>query len=172
MIVHRDYQAQGDSTVKIFNNRMEFFNPGSLPKGMKMRDILFGRLASNPRNKQIASIFKEAGIIEKYGSGIKRVMQSMSDAGSPTPVFETIADNFKVTLFPMGEISGGGVSGGVNNLLDFIKANPGKKSKEIKAALNLPQRTLERWLKELREQKKIEFQGPPKTGGYYFSDEK
>ena len=41
----------------------------------------------------------------------------------------------------MGETSGGGVSGGVsggvNNLLDFIKANPGKKSKEIKAALNL-----------------------------------
>ena len=70
---------------------------------------------------------------------------------------------------PSGEISDGGVSGGVNNLLDFIKTNPGKKSKEIKAALNLPQRTLERWLKELREQKKIKFQGSPKTGGYYFS---
>jgi len=95
----------------------------------------------------------------------------MADAGSPAPVFEIIADNFKVTLFPMGETSGGGVSGGVNNLLDFIKANPGKKSREIKAALNLPQRTLERWLKELREQKKIKFQGPPKTGGYYFLDE-
>jgi ATP-dependent DNA helicase RecG len=74
--------------------------PGSLPKGMKMQDILSGKLASNPRNKQIASIFKEAGIIEKYGSGIKRVMQSMADAGSPAPVFEAIADNFKVTLFP------------------------------------------------------------------------
>ena len=96
----------------------------------------------------------------------------MADAGSPAPVFEIIADNFKVTLFPMGETSGGGVSGGVNNLLDFIKANPGKKSKEIKAALNLPQRTLERWLKELREQNKIKFQGPPKTGGYYSLDEK
>ena len=175
MIVHRDYQAQGDSTIKIFANRMEFFNPGPLPKGMKMRDILSGRMASNPRNKQIASIFKEAGIIEKYGSGIKRVMQSMADAGSPEPVFEIIADTFKVTLFPIGEMPGGGVSGGVsggvNNLLDYIKANPGKQSKEIKSALNLPQRTLERWLKELRERKKIKFQGAPKTGGYYYFDE-
>lgn len=94
-----------------------------------MQDILSGRMASNPRNKQIASIF------------------------------------------PIGEIPGGGVTGGVNNLLDYIKANPGKKSKEIKAALNLPQRTLERWLKELREQKKIKFQGAPKTGGYYRFDE-
>ena len=54
MIVHRDYQAQGDSTIKIFHNRMEFFNPGPLPKGMKMQDILSGKMASNPRNKQIA----------------------------------------------------------------------------------------------------------------------
>ena len=73
---------------------------------------------------------------------------------------------------PSGEISDGGVSGGVNNLLDFIKTNPGKKSKEIKTAPNLPQRTLERWLKELREQNKIIFQGAPKTGWYYFRDEK
>jgi ATP-dependent DNA helicase RecG len=103
----------------------------------------------------------------------------MENAGSPAPVFEIIADNFKVTLFPIGEMSDGGVSGGVsggvnggvNDLLNFIKANPGKKSKEIRAALNLPQRTLERWLKELRDQKKIKFHGPPKTGGYYFLDE-
>jgi hypothetical protein len=69
-------------------------------------------------------------------------------------------------LFPIG-----GVSGGVNDLLNFIKANPGKKSKEIKNSLNLPQRTLERWLKELREQNKIRFQGAPKTGGYFPLDD-
>jgi len=163
MIVHRDYQAQSDSTIKIFQNKIEFFNPGPLPEGLRMKDILSGRIASNPRNKQIASIFKEAGIIEKYGSGIKRVMQSMADAGSPEPVFEIIADHFKVTLFPINKSP----SGGVSDLLDFIKVNPGKKSKEIKTALNLPQRTLERWLKELRDQNKIKFQGATKTGGYY-----
>jgi ATP-dependent DNA helicase RecG len=71
-----------------------------------MQDILSGKMASNPRNKQIASIFKEAGIIEKYGSGIKRVRQSMAEAGALTPVFEIIAQNFKVTLFPGGGVSG------------------------------------------------------------------
>ncbi len=131
-------------------------------KGVSMQDILSGKMASNPRNKQIASIFKEAGIIEKYGSGIKRVMQSMTESGALPPVFEIIAQNFKVTLFP---------SGGVNDLLIYIKNNPGKKSKEIKTALNLPQRTLERWLKELREQNKIIFQGAPKTGGYFPLDD-
>ena len=132
-----------------------------------MQDILSGRMASNPRNKQIATIFKEAGIIEKYGSGIKRVRQAMADARAPEPIFEILADNFKVTLFPIGETKTGGVTGGVTGLLDFIKANPGRKTKEIKTALDLPQRTIERWLRQLREQNEIKFQGAPKTGGYY-----
>ncbi len=79
MIVHRDYRASADSTVKIFNERMEFYNPGSLPEGIVLEEILSGKNASILRNKQIASIFKEAGIIEKYGSGIKGVRQNMQE---------------------------------------------------------------------------------------------
>lgn len=138
MIVHRDYRLQGDSTIKVFHNRIEFFNPGVLPEGINIQDILSGKLASNPRNKQIASIFKEAGIIEKYGSGIKRVIQVMSDAGAAEPVFEVISDYFKVTLFSIG-----GVDGGVDDVLDYIKQNPGKNTRQMKETLNIPQRTLE-----------------------------
>ena len=170
MIVHRDYRAQGDSTIKIFNDRIEFFNPGSLPKGVRMQDILSGKMASNPRNKQIASVFKEAGIIEKYGSGIKRVRQSMADAGAPAPVFEIIANNFKVTLFSIKETKGGGVNGGVNGgadaVLQIIEQNPGIKSTVIKDKLHLSQRTIERRLGELKKKSLVKFVGPPTSGGY------
>ena len=176
MIVHRDYRAAGDSTIKVYNDRIEFFNPGALPKGVKLEDILSGKTASNPRNKQIASVFKETGIIEKYGSGIKRVKESMKNAGSPQPIFEIIGNYFKVTLFPIdfsdknGGVNGGvdgGVDGGVNEVLNFIKENPGNNTKEIKRNLKLSQRTLERQIKELKNEKKIEFRGASKTGGYY-----
>ncbi len=30
MIVHRDYTEVGDSVIKIFDDRIEFFNPGKL----------------------------------------------------------------------------------------------------------------------------------------------
>ena len=43
-----------------------------------------------------------------------------------------------------------GVSAGANKLVECIRANPGKRSSQIKEALNLPQRTLERWLKQLK----------------------
>ena len=36
MIVHRDYRASADSTIKIFHDRIEFFNPGPLPEGVKI----------------------------------------------------------------------------------------------------------------------------------------
>jgi predicted HTH transcriptional regulator len=60
-----------------------------------------------------------------------------------------------------------GVNGGVNDLLEYIQSNPGKKTADLKVVFNLPQRTLERWLKQLKGENKIEFRGPPKTGGYF-----
>jgi ATP-dependent DNA helicase RecG len=35
-------------------------------------------------------------------------------------------------------------------------------------ALNIPLRTVERWLKQLKENGQIEFRGAAKTGGYYY----
>ncbi|NCD35533.1 MAG: AAA family ATPase, partial [Spartobacteria bacterium] len=82
MIVHRDYRAVADSSIKIFDNRIEFVNMGSLPEGVSLDDVLSGRNPSLPRNKQIASIFKEVGLIEKYGSGIRRVLQIYKQMGA------------------------------------------------------------------------------------------
>ncbi|HDQ41682.1 MAG TPA: winged helix-turn-helix transcriptional regulator [Desulfonatronum sp.] len=116
--------------------------------------------ASNPRNKQIAGIFKEAGLIEKYGSGIVRVHRTMLQAGAPAPLFEPMAHSFKVTLFPVG-------NGGVNALLSHVRNHPGQNTGEISQALGLPRRTVERRIKELKSQGRIEFRGAPKTGGYH-----
>ncbi len=51
------------------------------------------------RGKQIETVFKEAGIIEKYGSGIKRVLEAFSEYDLPQPVFEEIQNGFKVAVF-------------------------------------------------------------------------
>ncbi len=183
MIVHRDYQATSDSTIKIHSDRIEFFNPGALPDGVSIDNILSGETPSRPRNRLVAAIFKEAGIIEKYGSGIKRVHEVLANAGAPVPVFQSSAGFFKVTLFPAvaesnggqevpsdGGVNGGangGVNGGVNELLVSIKQYPGKKAGELSQMLNIPRRSLERRLKGLKQQGVIEFRGAPKTGGYY-----
>jgi ATP-dependent DNA helicase RecG len=71
-----------------------------------------------------------------------------------------------------GGISGGtdgGITEGIDRTVDYIRNTPGKNVTEITAALDIPQRTIERWLKKLQEQGRIVFIGPKKTGGYFVS---
>ncbi len=58
-----------------------------------------GNYISAIRNKQIATLFKEAGIIEKYGSGIKRIIEAIRSYKLPEPLFEEIQNGFRVTVF-------------------------------------------------------------------------
>ncbi|HLT86281.1 MAG TPA: RNA-binding domain-containing protein, partial [Sphingobacterium sp.] len=73
MIVHRDYRDSSGSVIKIFDNRIEFYNPGKLFGGITIDDLVTGNYSSKSRNKLIAKAFKEVGLIERYGSGIHRV---------------------------------------------------------------------------------------------------
>ena len=98
MIVHRDYMNSNDSVIKFFDDRIEFFNPGKLPNGLTVEQLIRGGYSPSIRNKQIASVFKEAGIIEKYGSGIRRVLEAFKEYDLPQPTFEEIQSGFKVTV--------------------------------------------------------------------------
>jgi ATP-dependent DNA helicase RecG len=60
-----------------------------------------------------------------------------------------------------------GVNVGVNGLLAYIQANPGQRAGEMAVTFAVTQRTIERWLKQLKAQALIEFKGAPKTGGYH-----
>ena len=60
-----------------------------------------------------------------------------------------------------------GVNVGVKTLLVFIENNPGTNVLTMEKNFKVTQRTIERWIKILREENKIEFKGAPKTGGYY-----
>ena len=64
----------------------------------------------------------------------------------------------------------GAVKNGINELYNFIKNNPNQKANNISKELNIPLRTIQRWLKELKDDNKIEFKGSPKTGGYFVKE--
>jgi ATP-dependent DNA helicase RecG len=101
MVVHRDYSHHGDSSIKIYNDRIEFFNPGRLPDNISEEDLLKGMYVSNCRNKLIARVFKEIAWIERYGTGIRRVTSLFENYGCSKPVFENFQHGFKVTVYPL-----------------------------------------------------------------------
>jgi ATP-dependent DNA helicase RecG len=51
--------------------------------------------------------------------------------------------------------------------MEFVRKNPGFRTPQISKEIDVPIKTLERWLKQLRNEGKIEFRGSPKTGGYW-----
>jgi ATP-dependent DNA helicase RecG len=168
MIVHRDYRDSSDSIIKIFDDRIEFYNPGDLYDGLTVEQLESNNYKSKTRNKLMALMFKECGLIEKYGSGIGRIKKLCREHGIVEPKFEELVHGFKVTLFK--EKLDGGVNGGVNSNIDplylFIKTNPNQNASTISKALQISLRTIQRKLKQLKDEEKIEFKGSPKTGGY------
>lgn len=99
MIVHRDYRDSGDSIIKIFDDRITFFNPGKLYDDLTIEKLQSGQYSSRCRNTAIAKMFKEVGSIEKYGSGIARIKQECKKHGILEPTFEEFQHGFKVTLY-------------------------------------------------------------------------
>ncbi|MDR3245506.1 MAG: hypothetical protein LBT50_03640 [Prevotellaceae bacterium] len=55
----------------------------------------------------------------------------------------------------------------LNLLLETIIQYSGKQTQFFEKKLNKPKRTIERWLKKLRDNEEIEFRGSKKTGGYW-----
>ncbi len=173
MIIHRDYRDSSDSIIKIFDDRIEFFNPGELYDGLTVEQLVSNNYTSKTRNKLIALIFKECGLIEKYGSGIDRIKRYCKAHRLKPPKFEEMQKGFRVTVYKEGAQETErtekdvGVNVGVNEVLNFIKEYEPTKANTIAQSFNVTQRTIERHIRRLKEEGKIEFRGAPKTGGYY-----
>ena len=83
-LVHRDYANFGrDVKVGVYDDIVNIVSPGALPNIVTVEDILRGR--SEIRNKVIANVFKELGLIEQWGSGINRIMIACKKAGLEQP---------------------------------------------------------------------------------------
>lgn len=83
-LVHADYSQRGAPVrVAIFDDRIEIENPGILLPGLTVEDMKQG--VSKIRNPVIARAFRELGLIEQWGSGIRRIFKEAEDQQLPVP---------------------------------------------------------------------------------------
>lgn len=94
-LVHRDYSFAGPMLVSVFRSRMEFVNLGGLPKGLTKDDAMMG--VSVQRNPKLAQVFYRLRLIEAYGTGIPKIIESYAEAAQQ-PAFEVSDNAFKVVL--------------------------------------------------------------------------
>lgn len=95
-VIHRDYKIiETYAQVKIFNDRIEILNPGSLPPGVTVENI---KDAQFSRNSMIAGRLKDLDYLEEYGRGIDIVFKKMEEWNLPPPLFRNLVNSFEVIL--------------------------------------------------------------------------
>jgi predicted HTH transcriptional regulator len=97
-LIHQDFTIPGTGPmIEIFDNRIEFSNPGTLLPSKKL-DRLIGTTPES-RNEILASAFRRFRICEERGTGFLKVVTSTELYGLPPVAFEQGENYFKVTLF-------------------------------------------------------------------------
>ncbi len=180
MIVHRDYHLPSDSIVKIFDNKIEFYNPGRLPDSITVQDLLNNTYRSTPRNKLMADFFKDLGLIEKYGSGIQRILNYFDDDNLPMPEFQNISDGFMVTVYSgpfsklgkkLGDRLGDRLGDNQLLILETINNKPTISLSKLSKIIGISQTAIEKNISKLKEIGILKRIGPAKGGHWEVVDE-
>jgi ATP-dependent DNA helicase RecG len=175
-IIHRDYRRGVHSQFKIFRDKIELWNIGKLPDELTIKDLYKGNEKSIPRNIKIADIFKEAFLIEKYGSGIKRAVKEIKDYHLPMPVISEIAGGLNIEIFGVKDTIKDTIKDTKKDtltvserealILQKIKENPSITADELSTILNINLRNTKKYLTKLKEQGKIKRLGSRRNGNW------
>jgi len=101
-VMHRDYfEAGANVFVEIYDDRIEISNPGGLPRGLSREEL---GTRSVRRNPLIADLLQRIALIEKAGTGIRRMIDDARKHQCPEPKF-TVNGFFTATFWPNVEIA-------------------------------------------------------------------
>ena len=104
-IVHASYAERGTPIrVVFYDDRIEIEGPGLLVAGMTVEGM---RNASRMRNPSLARIFRAAGLMENFGTGVRRVYEQLAEAGLPEPRIEEVVDRVRFTVYVPSHAPGG-----------------------------------------------------------------
>lgn len=99
-VVHRSYVDCGNIQIAVYDDRLEILSPGKLPKTQTFAGMKKGR--SKIRNEALAKAFSYMKLMEKWGSGIPRVVREVCDEGLAVPVFEGGEVDLVVNIYRKG----------------------------------------------------------------------
>ncbi|MEA1963669.1 MAG: ATP-binding protein [Candidatus Aerophobetes bacterium] len=96
-ICHRDYEITGNVQVRIFNDRIEIWGCGPLPKPLTIEDLR-KKHDSILRNPLVGKCFFLIKYIEQWGTGTNRIIKECLDYSLPEPLFEEISGSLVVAF--------------------------------------------------------------------------
>ena len=96
-VVHRDYESPSKVQVRIFDDRIEVWSPGTLPDEITIEDLRREHI-SVPRNPLLFKQLFWVKYVEDVGGGTLDMISQCREWGIPEPLFEHVAGAFVVTF--------------------------------------------------------------------------
>ena len=169
-ISHRDYETTSRVQVRIFDDRMEFWNPGRLPEGWTVETLRHVH-ESIPGNPSIAKQFFWVKYIEEVGTGTNKIIEWCIDWGLPEPEFEFTGTSLVVTLWKskLNEeyLNTLGLNERQREAISYMKEHKKITSKEYAELFSITDRTARNDLKSLLDKKILIQRGTSKKSTYY-----
>ena len=166
-LVHRDYQISAPCKIAIYADRIEIFSPGNFPGPIKTDNLELG--ITYIRNPVICNIFREAGYIEKLGSGFITLFSEYRKYGLSTPsVIE--GNGFVKCVLPRrseNEALLAPVDDKKSLLMNLFTKTESIKSSDVTKYLKISRQTASRLLSTMIEQGAITKKGKG-AGTVYF----
>lgn len=165
---HRDYWDYDSVNIAIFKDRLEVRSPGLLYGGLTIERIK-KEMVSERRNELIAELFHEIHFVEKWGRGIKLILEK-----EPTSDFKEVGTHF-ITVFKRRKIVKGANDLGsqkthrkhtekAQKIIDEIIRDPKISRKELSEKTGLGISSVIHHLRTLQKNKHIRRIGPDKGG--------
>lgn len=103
-IIHRDYMQMGSEVhIDMYDDRMEVYSPGGMMDGRLIQQLNPMTVPSKRRNPLLADFFNRLGLMERRGSGMKKIVNEYKQYEQLTcyhaPEFSSNASEFHVTLW-------------------------------------------------------------------------
>lgn len=152
LLIHRNYHHPAPSKIFIYDDRIEFFSPGNFMGPIKPDQLLKG--ITYLRNPAVCKVFREAGLVEKMGTGFIQIFKSYENWGLPKPqIIE--GENFVKCILPRA-YNRAALSSQEIDLLSLFQAQDEITIHQVMSKYAVSRATAQRWLQNLIAEKKIE----------------
>lgn len=173
-LIHCNWADNVPVQIRIEEEVMFVSNCSMLPFGWTAETLL-GTHTSKPYNPDIAKVFYRAGYIESWGRGIQKICDACKDLGADEPVYivhgEDIMVKFKALQGikasdfkapkPQNDALGDALE---DKLMMLLKENPHLTQKEMVEKLSVSRATIQRLIKKLGDEKRLERVGGKRYG--------
>ncbi len=165
-IVHRNYHQPSPLRLSIYDDRVEMLSPGTFPGPLDSTSMRSG--LTFLRNPLICRIFREAGYIEKMGTGLLTIFNSYEKRKLMEPQIFEVNCFVKCILPRKSQPRRAFLSEDAKKIKDIIEAQGEVTIDGLMKTVSLSRPTIWRRLRELLDQEIIERIGQTRGARYRY----